>query len=50
LLLPAICIPILLGTLRVLFGVHYLSDIIGGSLLGALAFGLARALFPLAGI
>jgi undecaprenyl-diphosphatase len=50
LLLPAICIPILLGTLRVLFGVHYLSDIIGGTLLGALAFGIAKALFPLAGI
>jgi undecaprenyl-diphosphatase len=47
--LPAIGVPILLGTLRVLFGVHYLSDIIGGGLLGALAFGLAKAVFPLTG-
>jgi undecaprenyl-diphosphatase len=49
LFLPAIGVPILLGTLRVLFGVHYLSDIVGGSLLGALAFGLANALFPFSG-
>ncbi len=47
--LPAIGVPILLGTLRVLFGVHYLSDIIGGSLLGAFAFGLGQAIFPLTG-
>jgi undecaprenyl-diphosphatase len=49
LFLPAIAIPILLGTLRVLFGVHYLSDIIGGSVLGAFAFTLAKAFFPLSG-
>jgi undecaprenyl-diphosphatase len=48
--LPAIGVPILLGTLRVLFGVHYLSDIIGGSLLGALAFGLSKAIFPHFGV
>ena len=48
--LPAIGIPILLGALRVLFGVHYLSDIFGGSLLGAFAFVLAKALFPLSGL
>jgi undecaprenyl-diphosphatase len=47
--LPAIGIPILLGTLRVLFGVHYLSDIIGGGVLGAFAFTLAKAFFPLSG-
>ena len=46
---PAIAIPVLLGALRVFFGVHYLSDIIGGSALGALAFALARAFFPLSG-
>lgn len=44
--LPAIAIPVLLGALRVLFGVHYLSDIIGGSVLGAFAFTLAKAFFP----
>jgi undecaprenyl-diphosphatase len=47
--LPAIAIPILLGALRVLFGVHYLSDIIGGGALGALAFALAKAFFPVSG-
>jgi len=47
--LPAIAIPILLGSLRVLFGVHYLSDIVGGGMLGAVAFALAKAFFPLAG-
>jgi len=47
---PAICFPILLGTLRVLFGVHYLSDIVGGSALGACAFAVAKALFPVSGL
>jgi undecaprenyl-diphosphatase len=47
--LPAIGLPLLLGTLRVFFGVHYLSDIIGGSVLGAIAFTLAKAVFPLSG-
>jgi undecaprenyl-diphosphatase len=47
--LPAIGLPLLLGTLRVFFGVHYLSDIIGGSVLGAVAFTLAKAVFPLSG-
>ncbi len=49
LFLPAIALPVLLGALRVLFGVHYLSDIIGGSVLGAFAFALAKAFFPLSG-
>jgi len=47
--LPAFLIPPVLGILRVLFGVHYLSDIVGGTLLGVLAFWLARAIFPLTG-
>lgn len=47
--LPAIAIPILLGALRVLFGVHYLSDIIGGGVLGAFAFTIAKAFFPISG-
>ena len=42
----ALAFPLLLGTLRVLFGVHYLSDIVGGWALGAAAFSLAWALFP----
>lgn len=46
LLIPALLVPLLLGTLRVRFGVHYLSDILGGGLLGGAAFFLARALFP----
>jgi len=49
LFLPAIAIPILLGALRVFFGVHFLSDIIGGGVLGAFAFTLAKAFFPLSG-
>jgi undecaprenyl-diphosphatase len=49
LILPAIALPVLLGALRVLFGVHYLSDIIGGSVLGAFAFALAKACFPFSG-
>jgi undecaprenyl-diphosphatase len=43
---PAILLPITLGLLRILFGVHYLSDIVGGSLLGAAAFLLGNAVFP----
>ncbi len=46
LLVPAVFFPLLLGTLRVLFGVHYLSDILGGGLLGICAFSLAKAVFP----
>lgn len=42
----ALCLPLILGALRVLFGVHYLSDITGGALLGILSFVLARYLFP----
>jgi undecaprenyl-diphosphatase len=47
---PALLLPVILGMLRVLFGVHYLSDIIGGSLLGVCAFWLARAIFPTFGL
>lgn len=41
----ALGLPLVLGALRVLFGVHYLSDITGGALLGFLSFILARYLF-----
>lgn len=34
----AVGLPLLLGSLRVYFGVHYLSDIWGGATLGAAAF------------
>lgn len=43
---PALVFPLVLGTLRVLFGVHYLSDIVGGGVLGILAFWVAKAIFP----
>lgn len=34
----AVGLPLVLGTLRIYFGVHYLSDIWGGAALGAAAF------------
>lgn len=41
-LLPAaVAVPLVLGCLRVYFGVHYLSDIVGGAVLGAVSFVLA---------
>jgi undecaprenyl-diphosphatase len=46
LLVPAIAVPVALGMLRILFGVHYLSDILGGTLLGVAAFFIANAIFP----
>lgn len=46
---PALVFPLFLGTLRVFFGVHYLSDILGGGVLGISAFWLAKAAFPSAG-
>jgi undecaprenyl-diphosphatase len=46
---PALAFPLLLGTLRVFFGVHYLSDIVGGCLLGTAAFSIAWAVFPVSG-
>ncbi len=49
LILPAVLLPISLGLLRILFGVHYLSDILGGALLGATAFFLANGFFPFPG-
>ena len=47
--IPTLAFPLLLGTLRVFFGVHYLSDILGGGILGICAFSLAKAVFPSAG-
>jgi undecaprenyl-diphosphatase len=47
--LSAILLPIALGLLRILFGVHFLSDILGGALLGAMAFFLANGVFPFPG-
>ncbi|MDB5049000.1 MAG: phosphoesterase PA-phosphatase related protein [Fibrobacteres bacterium] len=44
--LPAMFFPVAMGLLRILFGVHYLSDILGGTLLGAVAFFIAKAVFP----
>jgi undecaprenyl-diphosphatase len=41
----AIALPLVLGALRILFGVHFLSDITGGALLGLAAFLLSNALF-----
>ncbi len=46
-LIPALLLPIFMGLLRVLFGVHYLSDITGGALLGAGSYFLAKLIFPL---
>lgn len=44
--IPALLIPLTVGVLRVLFGVHYLSDIIGGTVLGLAAFLVSKAIFP----
>ena len=44
--IPALLIPLTVGLLRVLFGVHYLSDIVGGTLLGLVAFLISKAIFP----
>ncbi|MEO6094248.1 MAG: phosphatase PAP2 family protein, partial [Fibrobacteria bacterium] len=44
--IPALLIPLSVGMLRVLFGVHYLSDIVGGTLLGVVAFLISKAIFP----
>jgi undecaprenyl-diphosphatase len=49
LIAPAILLPISFGILRVFFGVHFLSDIVGGALLGFTAFFLAAAVYPVLG-
>lgn len=49
-LLPAMLFPVAMGLLRILFGVHYLSDIVGGTALGAVAFFIAGAVFPALGL
>lgn len=41
----ALGLPLLLGVLRILFGVHFLSDITGGALLGVASFALGRLVF-----
>jgi undecaprenyl-diphosphatase len=41
----ALALPLLLGMLRILYGVHFLSDITGGALLGVVSFALGRLLF-----
>lgn len=41
----ALGLPLLLGLLRILFGVHFLSDITGGALLGVASFALGRLVF-----
>jgi undecaprenyl-diphosphatase len=41
----ALLLPLLLGGLRVLFGVHFFSDIAGGAVLGAISYGLGRFIF-----
>ncbi len=46
LILPALLLPLGLGLLRILFGVHYFSDISGGAVLGAAAFFISKAVFP----
>lgn len=43
----ALAIPVATGLLRVLFGVHFLSDIVGGTVLGLLVGACAVALYPL---
>lgn len=50
LIVPALLFPITMGLLRILFGVHYFSDIVGGTVLGAGAFFIARAVFPVLGL
>lgn len=50
LIAAAIGFPLLLGALRVKFGVHFLTDILGGGVLGASAFAFAQAVFPLMGL
>lgn len=42
----ALAIPLSLGLLRVLFGVHFLTDILAGALLGVLSSLSAHWLFP----
>ncbi|MDB5104239.1 MAG: phosphoesterase PA-phosphatase related protein [Fibrobacteres bacterium] len=46
LIVPAILLPVVMGMLRILFGVHYLSDIVGGTVLGTVAFFISKAIFP----
>lgn len=47
LFIPALILPISMGMLRILFGVHFFSDITGGAILGTVCYFLSEALFPL---
>ncbi len=42
----ALVFPLILGLLRILFGVHFLSDIAAGAILGGIGFFFAKLLFP----
>lgn len=42
---PAIILPLILGVLRVVFGVHFLTDILAGAVLGTLSHFGAKSLF-----
>lgn len=45
LFLVALLLPLALGALRMLFGVHFMSDIAAGAFLGAASYGLGRVIF-----
>jgi len=42
----AVAIPLSLGLLRIFFGVHFLTDIVAGALLGAMSAISAHCLYP----
>lgn len=46
--LVMMCLPLTWGFLRVYFGVHWLSDVVGGFVLGIVSFGLGHLLWVFA--